>query len=156
MSKCLVFRFVPYYIRYCCWLIKICKFIWDPCCCLVAETGSWFVRMELHTLKNVNSYWNTKFYFYLETSGGEISNLYFNFVHFSMPILIRHMLQLKTVVFLHGCSSIVMLSCCFRCDQIHNMPYHEFVHTLLCFTSLTSIIMFNKVALEHFYSLLQL
>ncbi len=38
--------------------------------------------MEQHTLKNVNNYLNTNIYFYLETSGGQISYLYFNVVHF--------------------------------------------------------------------------
>jgi hypothetical protein len=32
--------------------------------------------------KNVNRCWNTKITFYLETPGGQISNLYFNVVHF--------------------------------------------------------------------------
>ncbi len=38
--------------------------------------------MEHRTLKNVNSCWNTKFYFYLETSGGQNSNLFLNIVYF--------------------------------------------------------------------------
>jgi len=38
--------------------------------------------MEQHTLKNVNNYLNNKIYSYLETSGGQRSNLYFNVVHF--------------------------------------------------------------------------
>jgi hypothetical protein len=37
--------------------------------------------MEYHA-KNVNIYWNTNIYFYLETSGGHNSNLYLNVVHF--------------------------------------------------------------------------
>jgi hypothetical protein len=37
----------------------------------------------------------TVFYSYIETSGGQSSNLYLNFV------LIRHLWQLKTIVFLH-------------------------------------------------------
>jgi len=37
--------------------------------------------MEQHTLKNVNSHWNTKITFYLEASVGQNSKLYFN-VHF--------------------------------------------------------------------------
>jgi len=39
-----------------------------------------FSTMEQHTLKNVNSCWNTKYYFYLETSGGQNSNIYLNIV----------------------------------------------------------------------------
>jgi hypothetical protein len=32
--------------------------------------------------KNVNNYMNTNIYSYLETCGGQSSNLYFNIVHF--------------------------------------------------------------------------
>ncbi len=38
--------------------------------------------MEQRTLKNVNSYFNTNIYSYLETSDGQSSNLYLNVVHF--------------------------------------------------------------------------
>jgi hypothetical protein len=38
--------------------------------------------MEQHTLKNVNTCLNTKFYFYLETSGGRNSYLHLNAIHF--------------------------------------------------------------------------
>ncbi len=38
--------------------------------------------MEQRTLKNVNTYLNTNIYSYLETSGGQSSNLYINVVHF--------------------------------------------------------------------------
>jgi hypothetical protein len=41
-----------------------------------------FLSMERHPLKNVNNYLNTNNYSYLETSGGQISNLYLNVVHF--------------------------------------------------------------------------
>jgi len=34
------------------------------------------------SLKNVNNYLNTNIYSYLETSGGQISDLYLNVVHF--------------------------------------------------------------------------
>ncbi len=37
---------------------------------------------------------------YIETSGGQNSNLYLSIVHFSTPVLIRQLWQLKTV-FLH-------------------------------------------------------
>jgi hypothetical protein len=37
--------------------------------------------MEQHTLKNVNNCLNTNIYSYLETSGGQSSNLYLNVVH---------------------------------------------------------------------------
>ncbi len=38
--------------------------------------------MEQHALKNVNNYLNTHIYSYLETSGGQSSNIYLNVVHF--------------------------------------------------------------------------
>ncbi len=38
--------------------------------------------MEQRTLKNVNICLNTNIYSYLETSGGQISNLYLNVFHF--------------------------------------------------------------------------
>jgi hypothetical protein len=38
--------------------------------------------MEQRALKNVSNCLNTNIYSYLETSGGEISNLYLNVVHF--------------------------------------------------------------------------
>jgi hypothetical protein len=61
--------------------------------------------MEQHAFKNVNNCLNTNIYSYSETSGGLSSHLYLN-VHFfntSLPVLIRHLWQLKTVVFLHWC-----------------------------------------------------
>jgi hypothetical protein len=41
--------------------------------------------------------------------GGENSNLYLNVVHFSTPVLIRHMWQLKMADFLHRCPICVVL-----------------------------------------------
>ncbi len=38
--------------------------------------------MEQRTFKNVNNYLNTNIYSYLETSGGQSSNLYLKVVHF--------------------------------------------------------------------------
>jgi hypothetical protein len=38
--------------------------------------------MEQHTLKTVNNCLNTNIYSYIETSGGQDSNLYLNVVHF--------------------------------------------------------------------------
>jgi hypothetical protein len=49
--------------------------------------------------KNVNNCLNTNIYLYLETSGGKSCNLYLN-IHFSMPLIIRQLWQVKTVVFL--------------------------------------------------------
>ncbi len=63
------------------------------------------LRMEQHALKNVNNCLNTNIYSYLETSGGQISNPYLNFVLFSTPELIRNLWQLKTAVFLHWCQT---------------------------------------------------
>ena len=37
--------------------------------------------MEQHALNNVNNYLNTNIYSYLETSGGQIFNVYLNFVN---------------------------------------------------------------------------
>jgi len=38
--------------------------------------------MEQHALKNIKICLNTNIYFYLETSGGQSSNLYLNVFHF--------------------------------------------------------------------------
>ncbi len=38
--------------------------------------------MEQRTLRNVNNYLNTNIYSYLETTGGQSSNLYLKLVHF--------------------------------------------------------------------------
>jgi hypothetical protein len=38
--------------------------------------------MEQRALKNVNNYLNTNIYSYLETSGGQNSNIYLKVVHF--------------------------------------------------------------------------
>ncbi len=61
------------------------------------------IGMEQCTLKNVSNCLNTNVYSYLETSGGPSYFLYLNVVHFLKPVLIRHLWQLKTVVFLHWC-----------------------------------------------------
>jgi hypothetical protein len=59
--------------------------------------------MEQYALKNVNNGLNTNIYSYLETYRGQSSNLFLNVVHFLTPLLIRHLCQLTTVVFLHWC-----------------------------------------------------
>jgi hypothetical protein len=51
----------------------------------------------------VNNCLNTNIYSYSETSGGQSSNLYIMLLVFSTPVLIRHLWQLKTAVFLHWC-----------------------------------------------------
>ncbi len=53
--------------------------------------------------KNVSSCLNTNIYSYLETSGGQSYNLYLNIVHFLTLVLIRHLWQLRTFIFLHWC-----------------------------------------------------
>jgi hypothetical protein len=58
---------------------------------------------EQHALKNVNICSNTNIYSYLETSGGQSSNPNLKVFHFSTPVLIKHLWQLKMVVFLHWC-----------------------------------------------------
>jgi hypothetical protein len=63
----------------------------------------WSYLMEQRTLRNVNNYLNTNIYSYLETSGGLSSNLYLKVVHFFNVSVIRHLWQLKTIVFLHWC-----------------------------------------------------
>jgi hypothetical protein len=65
--------------------------------------------MEQHTLKNVNNCLNTNIYSYLETSDGQSSNLYLMFFIFLAPVSIRHLWQLKTVVFLHWCLIFAVL-----------------------------------------------
>jgi hypothetical protein len=69
--------------------------------------------MEQHTLKSVNNCFNSNTYSYLETCGGETSNLYLNVLIFPTFIhnvtLIRHLWQLKTLVFLHWCLIRVVL-----------------------------------------------
>jgi hypothetical protein len=59
--------------------------------------------MEQDVYKNVNNCLNINIYSYLETSGCQGSNLYLSVVHFLTPVLIRHLWQLKIVVFLHWC-----------------------------------------------------
>ncbi len=52
---------------------------------------------------------NTSISSCLETSEGQNSNLYLNVVHFSTPVLIRNLWQLKTIVFLHWCVILALL-----------------------------------------------
>jgi hypothetical protein len=59
--------------------------------------------MEVRTLKDINKYLNSNIYSFLETTGGQSSNLYLNVVQFLTPVLSRHLWLLKTVVFLHWC-----------------------------------------------------
>jgi hypothetical protein len=59
--------------------------------------------------KNVNNRLNTNIYSYLEISGGQSCNPYLNVVHFSTPVLTRHLWQLKTIAFMHWCLICVVL-----------------------------------------------
>jgi hypothetical protein len=68
-----------------------------------------FVQLN-STLKNVDSCFNTNIYSFLETSSGQSYNLYLNVVHFLTTVLIRHLWQLKTVVFQHLCLKCAVLS----------------------------------------------
>ncbi len=61
-----------------------------------------FHTMEQHTLKNVNSCWNTQITFYLETYGGQNNNPLLNVIHFFNTRVIRHLRQLENVAFLHS------------------------------------------------------
>jgi len=54
--------------------------------------------VEQRALKNVNSCLNTSIYSYFETV-----IIYILMLIFSTPVLIRHLWQIKTVVFLHWC-----------------------------------------------------
>jgi hypothetical protein len=54
--------------------------------------------MEQHTLKNVSNGLNTNINSYLETYGGQSSNLYLNVVCFFNTVFIRHLWHLKNVV----------------------------------------------------------
>jgi hypothetical protein len=49
---------------------------------MVRVVGKFRLAMEKHALKNVNNDFNNNIYSYLETSGGQSSNLYLNVVNF--------------------------------------------------------------------------
>ncbi len=80
-------------------------------CLVVPEKLVYQIKfsMEQNALKNVNHCLNTNIYSYLWTFFGHSSNLYLNFVIFSTPLLIRHLWQLETVVFLHWCLICALL-----------------------------------------------
>jgi len=60
------------------------------------------MAMEQCTLKNVNNCLNTNIYSYIETSGGQSSNLIliYMLVHF-FNASVNYLWQFETVVFLH-------------------------------------------------------
>ncbi len=51
--------------------------------------------IEQCTFKNVSKYLNTSIYSYVETSGGQSSNIYLNVDHFSALVLISHLRLLR-------------------------------------------------------------
>jgi hypothetical protein len=90
--------------------------------------------MEEHTLKKCKQLLEYQNEIYIETSGGQNSNLYLSIVHFSTPVLIRQLWQLKTVVFLHSCllfaALLLMLVdsfCIIRLPILVSMAYEKFV-----------------------------
>jgi hypothetical protein len=85
--------------------------------------------MEQCALRNLNNHLNTNIYSFLETSGGKSSNPYLNVVHFSTPVLIRHLRQLKTVVFLH---------ICLICTGLLGLPIFYWTNRSLCYKSITN------------------
>ncbi len=56
--------------------------IYKTVCVYQAEGKFEQPTMEEHALKNINNCLNTNIYSYLETSGGQTSNLYLHGVHF--------------------------------------------------------------------------
>ncbi len=85
-----------------------------------------------HTLINVNNCLYTNIYPYLETSCAQSSDLYLNVVHFSKPMLIRHMWQLKD-----SCFPALLSNTCsynFNCNlflNISSVKNSSFVTTSL-------------------------
>ncbi len=84
--------------------------------------------MEQHSLKNSSDCLNTNLCSYLETLGGKSYNLYWNGVHFSIPELIRHLWQPKTVILLHWCLIVVvpllLFAILMRCFSILSKLMH--------------------------------
>ncbi len=82
--------------------------------------------------KNVNNCWNINISFYLETSGGQSSNIYLNGVYFSTQVLIRHLWQLKAVVFpallSNLRSSITFFESSFKMYTLPKPCMHAVVH----------------------------
>jgi hypothetical protein len=60
-------------------LEKILRFLLALTFCVIKKC---LLQMEQHTLKDVYNCLNTSIYSYLETSGGQSSNLFLNVVHF--------------------------------------------------------------------------
>jgi hypothetical protein len=97
--------------------------------------------MEENTLKNVKKCLNTNIYCNLETSGGISYKLYLNFVHFSTPVLIRHLWQLKAVVFQHRgliCTDLLMVWYKHQLTALLAGGDGNFVSCLLILTSMNN------------------
>jgi len=75
--------------------------------------------------KNVSQCLSSNIYSYLETFGDQSSMLYWNVVHFSTPRLIRHLWQLKTVIFLHWCVMHAALLTMTGFGTLTNWCYHH-------------------------------
>jgi hypothetical protein len=75
--------------------------------------------MEQDALKIVNICLNANIYSYLETSRNQIYNLYLNVVRFLTQVLIKHLWQLKRVVYLHWCLICVVSLVEYGVCQIH-------------------------------------
>ncbi len=89
-----------------------------------------YFPIEQHALKNVSHCLNTNIYSYLETSACQSSHLYLNVVHFSTPVLIRHLWQLKTVAFLHWRLKLALLLLPWLRHLMANIAYEKLVLTL--------------------------
>ncbi len=59
--------------------------------------------------KRCKKYWNTNISFYIETSGGQNSNIYLNVVHFFNTSVNQTFVAAKTVIFLHRCLICTLL-----------------------------------------------
>ncbi len=82
-------------------------------------------RMKQLALKNVNNGLNTNTKSYLETLGGQSTNLYLNV--FLTLVLIIHQWQLKTAVFLHWCLiHALLMTWCLCLWQRKKMFYEIF------------------------------
>ncbi len=92
---------------------------------------SYSVSQDKTTLKIIINCLNTNIVSYLETSGGQSYNLYLNIVHFSTPVLIRHLWQFKTVVFLHCCLICAVL----LHESIYRYYRTDMLYSQICNTS---------------------
>jgi hypothetical protein len=110
-----------------------------------------FSPMEQHTLKNVNNCLNTSIYPYLETYVCQSSILYSNVVHFSTPVLIRHLWQLKITVSLHRCLICTVI---LGWDEKCNGDKHSslFLHLVSNKEKSFLILMTNSNVISHFSS----